>query len=218
MTSIWDAASTAFDVAREHGFYSGPLDVAICLDGIHDEVEEAKRATPEELPAELADIIIRAMTLAVAAGIEIEDAVMDKIAFNRTRQYLHGKAGLDIQRRDYVPRATYDAVVAERDALRDAAQTMIDAVEEYIVEVQPELATDSQVDTTSVYRELIRARGALLRELHNRKPQASGHDHKDAEPEKPPSAILGPLDVVDALHSLAPAFQAVDAMLREVAA
>jgi len=47
---------------------------------------------PEGVPSELADIIIRTLDAAAAWGIDIEKAVQLKVAYNETREILHGRA------------------------------------------------------------------------------------------------------------------------------
>lgn len=46
---------------------------------------------PEGVPAELADVIIRCLDMADYYGIDIEDAIREKMEFNETRPYKHGK-------------------------------------------------------------------------------------------------------------------------------
>ncbi len=45
---------------------------------------------PEGLASELADIVIRACDSAGALGIDIERAVREKLAYNRSRPHRHG--------------------------------------------------------------------------------------------------------------------------------
>jgi len=45
---------------------------------------------PEGLPSELADVVIRLGDFAGAMGIDLEAAVIEKQAFNRTRSHRHG--------------------------------------------------------------------------------------------------------------------------------
>lgn len=47
---------------------------------------------PEGVPSELADIIIRVLDACGAWGINIEKAVREKIEYNATRDYKHGRA------------------------------------------------------------------------------------------------------------------------------
>lgn len=45
---------------------------------------------PEGVPTEMADIIIRVLDAACAYGIDIDKAIAEKVAYNRTRPYKHG--------------------------------------------------------------------------------------------------------------------------------
>lgn len=47
-------------------------------------------AKPEGFPSELADIIIRVFDLAVYMGIDIEEVVQMKMAYNKGRPHRHG--------------------------------------------------------------------------------------------------------------------------------
>jgi hypothetical protein len=47
---------------------------------------------PEGFPIELADAIIRILDTCAARGIDIDEAVRIKMAYNTTRPYKHGKA------------------------------------------------------------------------------------------------------------------------------
>jgi NTP pyrophosphatase (non-canonical NTP hydrolase) len=45
---------------------------------------------PVGIPSELADILIRVLDVSVAYGVDIQAAVSEKIAYNKTRSYRHG--------------------------------------------------------------------------------------------------------------------------------
>lgn len=49
---------------------------------------------PEGVPSELADVVIRVADLCGIYGIDLEKAVEEKLKFNLTRPYRHGKAAL----------------------------------------------------------------------------------------------------------------------------
>lgn len=59
----------------------------------HEATEKYYRedGKPEGVPFELADIVIRCFDMADAFGIDLESAILEKHAFNKTRPYLHGK-------------------------------------------------------------------------------------------------------------------------------
>jgi NTP pyrophosphatase (non-canonical NTP hydrolase) len=116
--SLTDWCRAALDVAVEKGWHRDglpPIPEQLAL--IHSEVSEAleeyrhDRMTiwyenqindsvptgglrgppkPEGFPAELADILIRVFHLAGARNIDLEAAVREKHAYNKTRPYRHG--------------------------------------------------------------------------------------------------------------------------------
>ena len=45
---------------------------------------------PEGVPSELADVVIRALDCADAWGIDLENVIEEKLAYNETRGYRHG--------------------------------------------------------------------------------------------------------------------------------
>lgn len=95
------AAKQAHEHANSHGFWaesegSAALHEEVQFGRIHSEVGEAYRAWRlgdiEELTEELADIVIRVLDLAGHWNMSIEKAVADKMAYNLTRPYRHGRA------------------------------------------------------------------------------------------------------------------------------
>lgn len=56
-----------------------------------NEVYEGENGKPEGFPVELADVVIRAVDLAYTLEIDLEQIIHDKLAFNKTRERLHGK-------------------------------------------------------------------------------------------------------------------------------
>jgi NTP pyrophosphatase (non-canonical NTP hydrolase) len=89
--------------ARDKGFWKGetgatPTKIAL----IHSEVSEAleawrkrnpvskKIAPHSEFAEELADAVIRIMDLARASNLDLGLAIIEKIRFNKTREYQHG--------------------------------------------------------------------------------------------------------------------------------
>jgi NTP pyrophosphatase (non-canonical NTP hydrolase) len=114
-----DWAKAVFDAGKAKGWHSGEVEreptrerVAVFLINLHGEVSEAweayrkgqlfspcdkaEKMKAAGLPAlgcleeELADIVIRALDTAHTFGIDIQQAIETKHAFNATRPYRHG--------------------------------------------------------------------------------------------------------------------------------
>jgi NTP pyrophosphatase (non-canonical NTP hydrolase) len=116
---INEMVSKAHEAARSKGWWDqygelfgdqynlSPDEIAAKLCLIHSEVSEALEAVrgdamdlyeengkPEGLPAELADVLIRIGDLCGALGIDLEEAVSAKMAYNLTRTHRHGGKAL----------------------------------------------------------------------------------------------------------------------------
>jgi NTP pyrophosphatase (non-canonical NTP hydrolase) len=93
----------AHDNAVRHGFAEASFGERIAL--IHSELSEAleeyraghdvtrlrvEDGKPEGVPAELADVAIRLFDMCGAYGIDLNEAVRVKMAYNSTRAYRHG--------------------------------------------------------------------------------------------------------------------------------
>ena len=51
---------------------------------------EAKPDKPEGIPSEMADVVIRVLDACEYYGIDLEQAIKEKMAYNRTRPHRHG--------------------------------------------------------------------------------------------------------------------------------
>lgn len=54
-------------------------------------IGERKPSKPEGVPSELADVVIRVLDFCYTEGIDLESIIEEKLAFNATRERLHGK-------------------------------------------------------------------------------------------------------------------------------
>lgn len=99
----WEEQATAVGGGLDPRLVDAAIPEKLCL--IHSEVSEALEeyrndrppyyidgATrkPEGLAAELADVIIRIGDLAGALGVDLEQAVVEKMAYNAGRPHRHG--------------------------------------------------------------------------------------------------------------------------------
>lgn len=81
--------------AVAHGFYEQPREFGTLIALIHSECSEALEAFRKDkgmaaIAEELADVVIRVGDLCGYLGIDLEDAVLRKMAYNETRPYRHG--------------------------------------------------------------------------------------------------------------------------------
>lgn len=54
-------------------------------------VRVALRDKPEGVPSELADVVIRVLDFCYTEGIDLEAIIEEKLSYNATREYKHGK-------------------------------------------------------------------------------------------------------------------------------
>ena len=88
--------------AKEHGWWEGERNDGELIALMHAELSEGLEALrnnidgSEHIPEfsgieeELADVVIRIMDYAQQRGLNIADAIIEKIKFNSTREHKHG--------------------------------------------------------------------------------------------------------------------------------
>lgn len=93
-TSISNLCSEAHKIAISKGWYEQPKETGTLLALVHSEVSEALEADrkddKEHFAEELADVCIRIFDLCGYKGINLEQAIIKKMAYNKTRPQKHG--------------------------------------------------------------------------------------------------------------------------------
>lgn len=69
-----------------HGTYGW-----VAGDQVPSDLPEGTLGKPEGVPSEIADVVIRSFDFAEEAGIDLASAIAEKLAFNASRDRLHGK-------------------------------------------------------------------------------------------------------------------------------
>jgi NTP pyrophosphatase (non-canonical NTP hydrolase) len=85
----------AFETAKSKGWHDQPRSFGEFISLVHAEVSEALEADrrnegKERVAEELGDVLIRIFDGSIEFGLDIETAILTKMAYNRTRSYKHG--------------------------------------------------------------------------------------------------------------------------------
>jgi NTP pyrophosphatase (non-canonical NTP hydrolase) len=97
-----DLCQTIFSMNREKGFWDKPRSNVELIALMHSELSEALEADRKDLmddklpnrkgfEVELADAMIRIMDTAGARNLDLAGAIKEKLVYNATRPYKHGK-------------------------------------------------------------------------------------------------------------------------------
>lgn len=104
--AIQEVQRDCYQIAEDHGFHDVGQTFGDKLMLIVSEAAEALEdfrdgkapdllwydgEKPCGIPSELADIVIRVLDVAEYYGINLGDVILEKMAYNNTRPYLHGR-------------------------------------------------------------------------------------------------------------------------------
>lgn len=102
--TINELVSRAHENAVRHGFWDKPPEFGTAIALIHSELSEAleehregknayyvENGKPEGYAVELADAVIRIADLCGYMGIDLESVISEKMKYNESRPYRHGK-------------------------------------------------------------------------------------------------------------------------------
>jgi NTP pyrophosphatase (non-canonical NTP hydrolase) len=95
LNTIGNLCNEAFETAKSKGWHDQPRSFGEFISLVHSEVSEALEADrrnegKERVAEELADTIIRIFDGAIEFDLDVETAILTKMAYNKTRSPKHG--------------------------------------------------------------------------------------------------------------------------------
>lgn len=94
MGQITELVEAAYENAVEHGWWEEGREDGTLIALMHSELSEAlealRKGDEANLAEELADVVIRIMDYCGHRGIDLENAILVKMAINKNRPYKHG--------------------------------------------------------------------------------------------------------------------------------
>jgi NTP pyrophosphatase (non-canonical NTP hydrolase) len=95
LNTVNNLCEEAYVNAKAKGWHDNPREMGTIIALIHSELSEAleadRKGDSENFVEELADVCIRIFDLCGSLNLDLESAIVEKMEYNKTRPYKHGK-------------------------------------------------------------------------------------------------------------------------------